>query len=70
MKTKPIRIRPNTNRLRQLVRDHGDIWIMEGDPRPMPCFDGHTGAAVRTIDNTHSRNVPLDVVQPIVKERK
>ena len=60
----PVRITPNTNRLRQLVQDHGDIWeanVIAG-PHNMACFNNQPGLNITSPDGTHNRNVPLDIV--------
>tara|TARA_R110000751_G_scaffold230892_1_gene332310 strand:- start:167 stop:367 length:201 start_codon:yes stop_codon:yes gene_type:complete len=58
-----ITITPNTNRLRQLCRSHGIVWKgnLEG-PRQMPCFDGQLGLNITSLDGTHNRNVPFNIV--------
>jgi len=57
-----VKIKPNTNRLRQLVRDHGDIWTIISGPHNMVCFNGQPGFNVDSLDETHNRNIPADIV--------
>lgn len=57
-----VRIKPDTNRLRQLVRDHGEWWLVVARSKSMPCFDGQAGMMVMTADGSHSRNVPASIV--------
>ena len=59
-----VKITPNTNRLRQLVRDHGDLWVAntKSGPSFMLCFDGAIGLNITSPDGTHNRNVPMDIV--------
>jgi hypothetical protein len=59
---KEVTLTPNTNRLRQLVRDHGDVWLKVGPTWNMPCFNGELGVQIKSMDGSHIRNVPLDVV--------
>lgn len=59
---KQITIEPNTNRLRQLVRDHGDVWN-EITSFPMSCFNGGLGVQIMSLDMQHIRNVPITIVR-------
>jgi|TARA_R110000822_G_scaffold117536_1_gene249828 hypothetical protein len=60
-----VHITPDTNRLRQLVRDHGDLWIANttAGPHAMPCFNGALGLNITSPDGTHNRNVPMDIIK-------
>ena len=59
-----VRIVPNTARLKQLVREHGNIWTQLSDSEPMQCFNGDHGTRIRSLDETHVRNVRSDIVLP------
>jgi len=48
---------PKTNRLRQLIRIHGNRWIIERGPKPMGCFGLAEGFAIVSLDGAHKRNV-------------
>ena len=57
LKRVTVQLKPTNNRLRQLIRDHGDIWIPEGYPVSMQCFNGARGVTIKSLDGTHIRNV-------------
>jgi len=53
----------DTNRLRQLTRDHGFNWFAVNSPRPMPCFDGNWGVTIETSEGGERRNIEIDKVE-------
>ena len=62
-----VTLSPNTNRLRQLCRDHGNVWWSDpAGPRPMPCFKGQQGLNITSLDGEHNRNVLLDITERFV----
>lgn len=63
-----VKITPNTNRLRQLVRDHGDVWLVLKDARPMVCFNGQLGLLVESLDGEHIRNVQASIAEVVEHE--
>ena len=59
-----VTLLPKSNRLRQLIRDHGDQWVMTRG-MPCACFGGQLGIEVRSLDETHIRWVRItDVTSP------
>ena len=56
----------DTNRLRQLVRDHGREWHLKSKIRNMPCFQGRRGVAIQSLDKQHERNIEVDKVEIMV----
>jgi hypothetical protein len=65
-----VKLKPNTNRLRQLCRDHGDVW--DTDPIAgawlMPCFKGELGITIISKDKSHHRNVPFSICEVLHDE--
>lgn len=54
------KLKGNTARLRQLIKEHGDEWIVHhSESVPMQCFNGDHGAFISSIDAKHSRNVRI-----------
>lgn len=55
---------PNTKRLKQLIKQYGELWYSDNIPRKMQCFDGALGVSVWVTDEDgvilHQRNVRLD----------
>lgn len=50
-----------TARLKQLIREHGQIWMTESTkPIPMQCFNGREGFAIVSENGRHARNVLAD----------
>ena len=66
--TATIKIRPTTNRLRQLIRDHGDVWEMTQASRPIVAFQGDRGVEVRSLNGRHTRWVRLKDTRPLVQK--
>jgi len=59
-----VRLLPNNMRLKQLIKEHGDIWHIEHGPEPMQCFGNNDGFGIRSTDGKHFRNVrPSDIEQ-------
>jgi len=54
---------PKSNRLKQLIKIHGNRWIIERGPHPMPCFDLAEGFAIMSLDGTHQRNVRKEEIK-------
>ncbi len=63
-----IKIRPTTNRLRQLIRDHGDVWEMTGHSGSIIAFQGDRGVEVRSLNGRHIRWVRLKDTRPIIQK--
>jgi len=59
------RLLPNTARLKQLIREHGDIWEIEHGPEPMQCFNNDNGFGIRSKDGRHFRNVRPDDIEDL-----
>ena len=57
-----------TNRLRQLIRDHGITWMTTDTSRTMQCFGGDAGVAIISLDGRHERNVRLTDLVDFFKE--
>jgi len=51
-----IKLLPNSNRLRQLIRDNGEEWDVKGPLRDMPCINGF-GIPISSKDGKHLRNI-------------
>lgn len=50
----------NTKRLKQLIKTHGDVWIVHHtEAVPMQCFNDDLGVFISSLDALHSRNVRL-----------
>ena len=57
-----VKLLPNNMRLKQLIREHGDIWSIEHGPLPMQCFNNDAGFGIRSKNEKHFRNVrPTDI---------
>jgi hypothetical protein len=57
-----VTIKPNTNRLKQLIKDHGKTWSIVKGPKGMQCFNGQLGMAIQSLDGKHERNIPMTSV--------
>ena len=66
--TPRIKIRPTTNRLRQLIRDHGEVWEMMQAPKLIPAFRDDRGVEVRSLNGRHIRWVRLKDTRPIIQK--
>ena len=64
-----VQLVPNTARLKQVVKEHGDVWIALCEPTPMQCFNGDDGMRICSLDNVHTRNVRCDTLVPCVKAK-
>ena len=67
-----VEILPNTKRLKQLIKEHGEFWECVSEPRAMVCFDGEMGMLIRSIGDEpkHVRNIMLaDVKDTVEKQR-
>lgn len=53
-----ITLLPTSNRLRQLIRDHGDQWVVTRD-MPCACFGGQEGLEIQSPDHLHIRWVRI-----------
>ena len=61
-----IILTPNTNRLRQLCRDHGTVWWADpAGPRHMSYFRWTLGLNITSLDGEHNRNVPVDITEKV-----
>jgi hypothetical protein len=50
----------NSKRLKQLIKEHGDVWVVHHtEAVPMQCFDGGMGVFISCLTAKHSRNVRL-----------
>ena len=54
---------PNTKRLKQLIKQHGDEWIVVQENVPVQCFtDSDVGTKICSLNLHHSRWVrPCDI---------
>ena len=53
-------LKGNTARLRQLIKEHGSLWVIHShDPEPMQCFNGELGVQICSFEGSHLRNVRL-----------
>lgn len=48
---------PVNKRLKQLIKEFGEDWIVDSYPRKMQCFEGEEGVRVCSWDGEHIRNV-------------
>ena len=62
-----IVLSPNTNRLRQLVRDHGEVWCDLTSESFKSAFSG-AKLHVMSLDGSHVRNVPSDICETLKVE--
>lgn len=53
-----ITLLPNTNRLRQLIKDHGNQWVMIRG-MSCACFGGQIGIEIQSLDESHIRWVKI-----------
>jgi len=60
--SKQITIKPDSNRLRQLIKDHGKTWSIVKGPKGMQCFNGQLGCGIQSLDGKHERNIPMTSV--------
>ena len=59
-----IILTPNTNRLRQLVRDHGEVWCNITSDSFKAAFKGERRRII-SLDGSHTRNVPADICETL-----
>lgn len=64
-----VQLIPNTARLKQIVKEHGDVWIAISEPHPMQCFNDDCGIRICSLDNKHTRNVRWDTLVPCIKAK-
>lgn len=67
-----VKMLPKNNRLRQLIKDHGEIWEVDvkSGPHHMLCFNGQLGLAIKSLNVTkghrdHHRNILMSDVEVI-----
>ena len=59
-KSKLCVLRPNNARLKQLIKEHGNIWVVKHGPNPMQCFGDAQGFGIESLNGDHFRNVKSD----------
>jgi hypothetical protein len=52
-----IRVLPNSKRLKQLIKQHGEVWEVIDGPMRMQCFNGEIGVFARALSGLHLRNI-------------
>ena len=55
---------PNTARLKQLIKSHGNVWEQVGRVEPKQCFGNDEGMMIESLDKEHSRNIRVTDVKP------
>ena len=55
-----IELLPNSNKLRELIKNHGNLWQTDSDPSLMPCFNGQLGIRVKSHIDQHVRNIRIE----------
>lgn len=60
---KICRLKPNTKRLKQLIKQFGEEWHLIGEVRQPQCFNGENAVMVQSICKKHLRWVayPEDI---------
>ena len=44
-------------RLKQLIKEHGNVWVVKHGPEKMQCFGNEDGFGIESLDGNHFRNV-------------
>lgn len=59
METKKVKCKiiPNNKRLKQLVKEFGEVWWAVSPIQKFICFDNGLGVTVESIDGKHKRHV-------------
>lgn len=58
-----VRLKANTKRLKQVIKQHGVVWNVLRTEKSVPCFDGRGGIFVQSRDGLHTRWVELKDVE-------
>lgn len=59
---------PNNKRLKQLIKEFGQVWIiLSSKPKKMQCFDTKLGVHITSLNLKHNRNVrfPEDIIRRV-----
>ena len=54
---KRVKLLPNNMRLKQLIKEHGNVWVVKHGPEKMQCFGNEDGFGIESLDGNHFRNV-------------
>jgi hypothetical protein len=69
-----IKLKPNSNKLRTRINDHGEIWewpkLTPGthtpnEQRSMDCFQGQAGITIVSLNGIHIRNARMIDVEEV-----
>lgn len=60
-----VRLLPNNKRLKQVIAEHGSVWVIITSVSPMQCFDNRDGVMVESLDKLHRRNVETTDIEDI-----
>ena len=50
-----VKLTGKTARLKQVIREHGKFWRVDGRSHGLICFGGEAGIHVVSLDRRHSR---------------
>ena len=56
-------LKPNNKRLKQLIKEHGELWSVDIEARPVQCFNGGLGVFISTVG--HSRWVKPEDIEDV-----
>ena len=54
---------PNTARLKQLIKAHGNVWKQVSEVEEKQCFSNERGMLVQSLDKEHERNIRVTDVE-------
>jgi len=60
----PITLLPNSKRLKQVIEDNGNIWMVIEGTQKMQCFNNELGVRIMALSG-HIRNVLMCDVEPL-----
>lgn len=64
-----VQLLPTAARLKQLITEHGDVWLALTEPAPLQCFNNDDGVCIRSPDGTHVRNVRINSIVACTKAK-
>ena len=60
-----LRVTSGDKRLKQLIKQHGEIWRFKRYSPGCQCFGGNPGYYAQSIDETHVRWIEQEFVEEI-----
>jgi hypothetical protein len=57
-----VRLLPNSKRLKQVIKEHGNRFRILAPPAPLQCFGNNTGVQAESVKTKHFRNILIEDV--------